>query len=536
MLVAQSKHETKTFAGKYTILPVTFLLAIAWVVVGVVLPLHSLLFPSAQLISFGQPLIDQHLPSPTPAESWSAVAILVTVFLLLFLCYMLALYLPHRTSLRYILIAAGVFGAICVTFPVVTSPDLFSYIAYARMETVYHLNPLATSPFAITSDPVYHLLYWKDQPSAYGPTWVLLSGLLQEIANATGKNITVMVLLLRLLGLTAHLWSVALVWSIAGQLQRVHGKENEYSRLLATLAFAWNPLLLFEACVNAHNDTVMLLLLLLSLWLLVRSNSLFSYACVACMLALATCLKVNAALLVPGLLIYLWLQPRRWQNLVVALSVYLATVVALYAPFWDHGAILQLLNVNPGTYRNINTLPDFFGQLYNSLGHLFGLPLAPDAGSGAERVTHTLGEVLFVLAYVFLCLQALFPRHRLQTPVQLIRWMALAWFLYCLMGAPWFWPWYAVTFFGLFALVEASATTGQQTSWSIATRVFAFSLLSVYCFFPWGVYSSFVPFLAGFRWVYLRGLWVWLPVLLLLVWYSKSSHKKLKQQRREASL
>ncbi|GAC1392081.1 MAG: hypothetical protein NVS4B11_07670 [Ktedonobacteraceae bacterium] len=417
--------------------------------------------------------------------------------------------------------------------PVVTSPDLFSYIMYARMWTLYHLNPLATVPRTVAKDPVYSYLYWKDQPSAYGPTWIVLSSLLQWFTNLVfkTKNITALVLSLRLLGLAAHLWSVLLVWFIGGQLQRLNGKDNPSLRVLATLAFAWNPLLLFEACVNAHNDTVMLLFILLGLWFLLRQSSLLSYACAALMLALATCLKVNVVLLIPGLLIFLWLQPRRWQALGAVLFVYLATTIALYAPFWEHGAILKLLNVNPGTYRNINTLSDFLGQFYNGVKHLLGYPLAAEIGSRAEHVTHTLSLDLFALTYAILCWQALFTRHRLHSVLQLVQWMAIAWFLYCLLGAPWFWPWYAVTFFGLFALVEASVTE-QEPSWNIVNspliaRVFAFSLLSVYCFVAWGVYNSFVPVLPGFRWAYLRGLWIWLPVLLLLLlWFKKRRRRE----------
>ncbi len=126
---------------------------------------------------------------------------------------------------------------------------------------------------------------------------------------------------------------------------------------------------------------------------------------------------------------------------------------------------------------------------------------------------------LFVLAYALFCLQA-FVQRRLATPLHLIRWMTTAWFLYCLLGAPWFWPWYAVTFFGLFSLVEASAT--EQTSvWNsvymaFAARIFVLTLLSSYCFVAWGLYNSFVPLLQGFRWAYLRGLWIWLPVTLLM--------------------
>jgi hypothetical protein len=545
MLATQQKNSDTT-GRQNVVLPTLFLLGTVavWIIVDAVLPLLNLYFVSAQLVPLSQLFL---LPSRvlfpgrrltpflfqtygdtshiTSRGTWAEVAVLLGSFSLLFLCYLLALrVLPKRVNIGYILASAFLLGLICLLIPVVTSPDLFSYIIYARMETLYHLNPLATTPLAIPKDIVYAYLYWKDQPSAYGPTWIVLSSLLQWcITHSFGaKNIAAMVLSLRFLGLFAHLWSILLVWSISGHLQRLNGTYKPNLRILATLAFAWNPLLLFEACVNAHNDSVMLLLLLLGLWVLIRSASLRAFVCVALLFALATCLKANAALLLPGLLLYVWRQPQRIPVLVSVVFVYIGTIVMLYAPFWDHGAILNVLATNPGTFRNQNTLPDFIGQLYNAFQRFRVHASIPDIGSRAERITHTFSEGLFVLAYILLCVQALVQR-RLSTPLQLIRWMTTAWFLYCLLGAPWFWPWYAVTFFGLFALVE-TGDTERMSVWNrvdmtFAVRVFAFTLLSSYCFVAWGIYNSFMPLflLQEFRWAYLRGLWIWLPVLLLML-------------------
>ena len=317
MLVVQTKNGNKFHTiPRYSVaLPSLFLLGMiaTWITVDAVLPLLNLYFASAQLVPLSQLfLLPSRILFPgreltpflfqtsgntahiTSVGTWSETALLLGAFSLLFLCYLLALHsLPQRVSIRYILASASLLGIICTLIPVVTSPDLFSYIIYARMETVYHLNPLTTTPLVIPKDVIYNYLYWKDQPSAYGPTWILLSGLLQGcISLLFGvKNIAGMVLSLRLLGLVAHLWSTLLIWSISGHIQCLYGASKLHRRILATLAFAWNPLLLFEACVNAHNDTVMLLLLLLSLWVLIRHTSLLSCVWVALLFALATCLK-----------------------------------------------------------------------------------------------------------------------------------------------------------------------------------------------------------------------------------------------------
>src|SRR5258708_7782338 len=254
-----------------------------------------------------------------------------------------------------------------------------------------------------------------------------------------------MVIALRTVGLIMHLASTRLIWSISGHLQHLNGTISPTTRLRATLAFAWNPLLLFEAGVNAHSDTTLLFLVLLAVWFLVRNRAhktqgyrargnseervirtegLRAMLLAAAMLALATCLKINIVVLTPGLLFYSWVQ-------------------------------------------------------------------------GPVR-----GRIKRVAAVV-------------------ICWMAVVWLAYCDTGAPWFWPWYMTTFFGLYALLEGSDQealfdfipwlAGRST---LFVRLFAFSMFSLCCFFSWGPQRSFVPGLPGFQWSYFGGIWAWaLPLL-----------------------
>src|SRR5207302_7069741 len=73
-----------------------------------------------------------------------------------------------------------------------------------------------------------------------------------------------------LFGLLMHILSTILIWSISAHLLARKGLATPVQRMRATLAFAWNPLLLFEACVNAHNDEAVLFFVLLAIWFLVR--------------------------------------------------------------------------------------------------------------------------------------------------------------------------------------------------------------------------------------------------------------------------
>jgi hypothetical protein len=559
------------------------------------LPTH-LLFPGWAVSSL---ITSDQRTAPSVVLGSEQVPFLLLAFLLIFILYLVALrYLPrYLTNCRYIIYSTLVLGFIYILIPVVTSPDVFSYMSYARMGVIYHLNPLTTLPIDIRNDPTYMHIYWNTQPSAYGPTWVGISCLLQWLVLPFGaQRLLPLLMALRLFGLVAHLSSTLLIWSISGHIQRQLGQRDMQKRILATFAFAWNPLLLLEACVNAHNDVALLLLILLAIWCLVSQEQLTRRSSImaVAVFALATCLKLNAVVLMPFVLIFLWKwgmgrldnnrgeqgsgrlrsgRPRgsplhvedmnsvdnatptlgsgqRWSGrpraLVVALVllavlplIYNGLIVLLYAPFWQHGAILNIFHANPTTSRNINTPMEFLFRLYNAVVARFGQQHPPVDGSHAENVTHVLSIGLFMVLYGWLCWRVLRTAEMLHTNASLISWLALAWFLYCALGTPWFWPWYLVTFFGLYAIVAATSSTRIAlfgfTITPLTFSLLALSMLSIYCFYAWNFDATFVRGLPDFRWSYLRGLWVWgIPLLgIRRVAHTKSQPPVLSKETAE---
>src|SRR5713101_6428422 len=276
--------------------PAAMLIAmvVAILLMDAVLPLRDLWFHDALLTQMGAwPVLPSllllpgmallpHLPFQHATGSlevlygWASFTMLVGAFFVLFLAYLAALrHLPGSISWRFIKRSTLLIGCLYILIPVVTSPDLFSYIAYARMGVLHNLNPLTTIPTAIQSDPIYKYIFWVDQPSAYGPTWAVITSFLQWLlAIFRNTYIMSMVIALRVTGLVMHLISTQLVWLISGQLQQLKGQPAlaTRKRIGATLAFAWNPLLLFEACVNAHNDAVLLVFVLLMIWVLANDK------------------------------------------------------------------------------------------------------------------------------------------------------------------------------------------------------------------------------------------------------------------------
>lgn len=484
------------------------------------LPSH-LLFPRHTITLL---VANIHFVRPSLITSWRETAYLFIAFLLLFLVYLLSLhYLPKLISRRFLFTSTLFLGLLCLCIPVVTSQDIFSYIAYARIGIIYHLNPLTTWPVAIRPDPIISYIYWTKQPSAYGPVWITISCFFQWLLRFSGSSGPLRLLLvLRLFGLCMHLSSTLLIWSISGHLQRLTTFISPQQRMRATLAFAWNPLLLFEACVNAHVDATLLFLVLLAIWFLVRRTppNIYSFLLAAAMFAVATCVKMNIALLVPGLLLFLWMQRPRFSHVLATSVTYVSIIVIFYVPFWQGKATLDVFLINPTAIRNTNSMATFFSHLYKGIVH--GNAHTPSSAmpTPSESLAHTLSIVIFILVYAILCWQAIRNPAHINTIPRFIRWMAVVWLLYCAIGSPWFYPWYLVTFFGLFALIEASSKHDKWLFYflqlPLATRILAFSMLSLYCFTTWVTLYSSTPLLPGFLWNYLSGVWIWgLPLLAL---------------------
>jgi len=476
--------------------------------------------------------------------AWKECFLLFGAFLVVFLVYLGALYaLPRRITHRYLLISTLLLGVMYLLIPIVTSQDLFLYISYARMAALYHLNPFTIAPVAIHTDPIYSYIFWTNQPSLYGSTWIGPIAALQWLALKLGlKSISPVVLLLRLFGLAIHLGSTQLIWILSGKLQGQNGPISLLRRRQVTLAFAWNPLLLIEACVNVHADTLMLFLLLLAIWVLVygqERNAVIAPAFwigTSIVLALAAGIKINAAIFLPGLLLYAWSQPKRLRTTLLIGASYLITMIILYVPFWLHGSSFTALFANPSSSQSVNSLPEFLFGLYRSITHLWTAPSTVVSATSVEGVTRTLSILVFLGAYGWLCWKA---KNSLHTTAHLVCWMAIAWLLYCIFGAPWFWPWYIIPLLGLLALVasipaEAWPTWlhrfGTVPHFQLSISILAFSMLSLYGFYTWGFQHSSIPGLPGFHWSYLRGLWPWFFPLLALLVLSMVRRVRLKRE------
>jgi hypothetical protein len=162
---------------------ILFAMGCAVLLMDAILPLRDLWFHEALMTQLGwwpvllsliffpgwaliPPVPQIHVTGlPQVIQSWEKIPLLLGAFVVVFLVYLLALQrLPKVISRRYIVNSTLLLGFLYILIPIVTSSDVFSYIAYARIGVIHHLNPLTTLPTAIRTDPIFKYLSWTDQP------------------------------------------------------------------------------------------------------------------------------------------------------------------------------------------------------------------------------------------------------------------------------------------------------------------------------------------------------------------------------------
>ncbi|MHB1131075.1 MAG: hypothetical protein ACYC4L_01670 [Chloroflexota bacterium] len=264
-----------------------------------------------------------------------ALVILVCLALL-FAAYLLAIRAVGRLRNRR-RAALAVFGfgllfglTLLATYPV-GALDVFNYIFHGRLIVYYHVNPYVVSPIAYQQDPMLPYLLWTDWPSTYGPLWTAISG---AVANTYGGNLLWGLIAFKAVALVFYLATATTVYLLLLRLGRANAAA-------ATLMFAWNPLILFEALVNAHNDIAMACFAALALYALAARRLSLALP----LLMASVLIKFLTALFLPVFILgWLRLPGRRRARLLPLLGgICLAAglAVLLYSLYWGDMQAVQ---------------------------------------------------------------------------------------------------------------------------------------------------------------------------------------------------
>jgi hypothetical protein len=287
--------------------------------------------------------------------------------------YLGLLVLARARSWRWAVALVAVLHAIVLIGPILISTDVFSYIAYARMGVLHGLNPYVHGPIAIGSDPVFPYVGpdWTKATTAYGPLYTLISyplALLGVPGAIWGA---------KLQALLASAGTLALTWRCA----RLRGVDARF----ALLAVGANPLYVLYCLGGAHNDLIMIALMMLGVTLALggegqpRREGLASASLVAAALTKATGIAP---------LPFLVVSRRRVAPVFMAIAAAALGLLIAYAAFGWHGAnILSPLRRDAG-FVSTDGFPTQFA-------HLLGKP-------GVYPVDHQLLKAALALVVVYL--------------------------------------------------------------------------------------------------------------------------------------
>ncbi len=227
-------------------------------------------------------------PSTATPSRWgvyfSLAAVYGGLFLFMRVWWAMARLYHRRRGVSYRTML-GVFGLWSLPVLVIAplfSRDAYSYAAQGEMVS-HHMNPYLYGPFELGNNaytaPVDPL--WGNAPAPYGPMFLQVDGF---FARITFHNELATIVLLRLLALVG----VLLIAACVPRLARLYHRDSAELFTLMVL----NPVTIFHLIGGAHNDALMLGLLVAGVTLAKEKRPIWGI--VLC--ALATAVKAPAAL------------------------------------------------------------------------------------------------------------------------------------------------------------------------------------------------------------------------------------------------
>jgi alpha-1,6-mannosyltransferase len=186
-----------------------------------------------------------------------------------------------RIRLRWIGATVLVLHVAFLLAPPLLSTDVFNYVDVARLGGLYHLDPYVHTPAMKRHDAVYVFVHWRHAVTDYGPLFTLGVRPLGRLSVAEALWVFKAVAALAGLGCTALVGWIA------------HRRGGSVARAVA--AFGLNPVLLVWTVGGAHNDLLMLLVLLAGVALVLAGRPVSAGAA----LVGAAAIKLSAGLAIP---------------------------------------------------------------------------------------------------------------------------------------------------------------------------------------------------------------------------------------------
>lgn len=269
--------------------------------------------------------------------------------------------------------------------PPLFSQDVYSYAGQGEMVS-HHISPYLYGPYQLGGTPFAnpHLVnpLWGWVPAPYGPLFLVVDGMFASLSFHTVLGTVVLLRLLAVAGVVLIAWCVP-------RLARLHDRDPSTVFALAVL----NPLVLLSLVASAHNDAIMLGLMLWGITLAKERRPVLGV--IVCTLAAAIKVPAELAVLYIG---WTWLGPNkaireRVRPVVTALLISGAVMVVLtMISGFGFGWIANL--ETPGTVRSWLAPATGVGMALTGFAHLVHLDVSQSAVLSVTRVTGLLGAAV----------------------------------------------------------------------------------------------------------------------------------------------
>ncbi|GGU27727.1 hypothetical protein GCM10010178_19960 [Lentzea flava] len=234
---------------------------------------------------------------------------------------------------RVVSVAAAAWTAPLIIAPPLYSRDVYSYLAQGAV-ALRGFDPYAEGASVLDLPLRGNVAgLWQDTPSPYGPLFLLLG---KVTVFLTGDNVILGAIFMRLAVLTGL---VLLGWAIPRLTRHLGGRNS--TALWLTVA---NPLVVALGIGGAHNDILMVGLMVVGVVKVLDRRHLTGFA----FIALATAVKATAVLVAP-FLVWVWAArlsgPARHRFLTAAITAGAVFVLTFSAATVLAGVDLGWINV-----------------------------------------------------------------------------------------------------------------------------------------------------------------------------------------------
>lgn len=403
-----------------------------------------------ETVVHGWPLVDV-LRDTSPGLILSRLMIFAGVAILLQTWLVVGFDLLSGRAWDWLRLSAlvGVWSVPLLAAPPLFSRDVYSYFGQGRL-LLEGFDPYTTGVsvlpgwFTLGADPM-----WGDTPTPYGPFFLLLSRGVAAFSGSQAFLGAIMFRLIAVVGLLLMLWAVP-------KLAEQHG-INPAKAVWLSVA---NPLVIMHFVAGAHNDSLMIGLLLTAF--AVAGLGAWQALAGAGLVAMSASVKPIALLALPfiGLVRSGTVATfgRRVVDWILVTAVCAVTFAATAALAGIGFGWIRSLSA-PGEVKTWLSPPTALGMLIGGIMQSLGLA---DSNELAVNVCRGVGLLASLVIVAYLCLR---PQGR-----SAVRGAALAFAALVILG-PVIQPWYLLWVLPLFAVTGLSEV---QLRWTILfTAAFA---------------------------------------------------------------